>query len=170
MILEITKVGTHLENIKEGYYTVLRDGRHRTFHITTSPGDRSGKLLVGIMVGADNVMDYEYIGYIDPAKRFHYFDKFKSKSGDVQKFDVIEDALKTINGSKSVYGFEKVLNSENCWVCRRLLTNPRSIKYGIGKKCRAKIGMILEEDLIEDALYLKESSEKPVEKIGDIRI
>lgn len=137
--------------IPNGLYTFtnLKD-EHRTFQIKTQKPDAKfapGKRIAALLTGSDNEKNYTGFGFIEtndtvtvwnsrnyPKSPFKYYAKMIEAAGkvvDCEK-EVTETTVALDNGH--IY---KLLASRRCMVCNRTLTDPESIKTGIGPVCRA---------------------------------
>lgn len=141
-IMEFMLAGKAVFSLKSA-----RTGQHFTYQVSRAKDNgKEGTPLtwfVGLLTGPDNGADYTYIGIIRARG-----------NGDVPKF---RTTAKTQNPeSPSVRGFHwftrqvfedgSQLDQVECWHagrcgrCKRLLTDPESIKTGIGPVCRSKGG------------------------------
>jgi hypothetical protein len=105
-----------------GCVTIIspRTGDHRTVRIRTQ---RSGERVVELLTGPDNFRAFGYFraGGVELFRR-HHGDRF---------FEWIAKWLKSPRGE---YLFEG-----RCRKCNRRLTEPESIRCGLGPKCREDI-------------------------------
>jgi len=128
------------QGILNGTITVTNreTNEHRTFRIRTMPKDAEfapGKRIIGVLTGPDNTASYTNFGFVNGDKIFVW----KSKKGSSDKKSSFEwyaymlEALALgIDSFKKKY---EVLVSGRCYVCNRKLTDPDSIKTGIGPIC-----------------------------------
>jgi hypothetical protein len=122
--------------LPEGYFTVefgeLYDGEetHRTFRVkdASSQSKLAGKRIISLLVGSNNESDYTGVGFVD-ADGVKVWKRF---SGD----SVMREAIDILTGDVESAQMGYAMRSGNCYVCGRLLTEPESIKLGIGPVCR----------------------------------
>lgn len=115
-------------DLPRGYYTVVReDGTHITLRIGPyGPKAHPGSLYVKYLFGSDNTSDYRYAGTLAPDGTWF------GKGGNGR----VAEALTVVLGDPKTAGMAYALESGNCYVCGRLLTDPTSIELGIGPICR----------------------------------
>ena len=139
-IMEFMLAGSALFSLKS-----VKTGQHFTYQVSRAKDDgKQGTALtwvVGLLTGPDNNADYNYIGIVRARG-----------DDDIPKF---RTTAKTRNpNSASVKGFEWFtkqvfengthLSQVECWHagkcgrCKRTLTDPESIRSGIGPVCRTK--------------------------------
>lgn len=134
--------------IFNGRYTIKnrKTGEHRTFEIKTKPMDSTfapGKRVVAVLTGPDNTADYLGFGFVED----HGIVVWKSKRGEPGKkssFEWYADMIWSLaldSGSSPFAEAYEFLMEGTCAVCNRPLTEPESIKSGIGPVCREK-GMV----------------------------
>jgi hypothetical protein len=135
--------------IQNGRYTIKnrRSGEHRTFEIKTQAKDAAfaaGKRVVAVLTGPDNTADYKGFGFVED----HGIVVWKSRRGEPGKkssFEWYADMLWSLalDAGSSPYaeGYEFLMEG-TCLVCNRVLTEPDSIKTGIGPTCREKVEMV----------------------------
>lgn len=124
-----------------GIYTIksAKTGDHRTFKINTQ-GEKSefapGKRVVSLFTGTDNTADEHYTGFafIDDSG----IAVWTKKQGEAL-WQTYADMLWTLalDGAFSSWaekGFT-IMSEGRCIRCNRLLTEPNSIKTGIGPIC-----------------------------------
>jgi hypothetical protein len=111
----------------------VNTGQHRTFKVNTQPQDArfaAGKRVVSLFVGQDNQNPFEYKGF-----------GFVNSAGTVQVWRRYKDTEFEVFGRmlSNVSYFERkgaeYLFSGRCIRCNRELTNPDSIRSGIGPVC-----------------------------------
>lgn len=117
-----------------------RRGTHRTFRIKTQKNDANfapGERILSLLTGPDNESSYTQIGFVKPAS-------FRHPNGRVilwrkyrtEQYEALVRVLQYPDHFRSLgceYHFDGT-----CRVCNRSLTNPESIKSGIGPKCAGK--------------------------------
>ena len=111
-------------------------------------GKRISPYFVKLMTGSDNVVDYTYIGYVNPGHSFspsrkpvsgRVASKVASGSAAWDWFWGVLNGRNNSNGSKRAttladYPVE-VWHEGNCGCCGRKLTVPLSISMGCGPDC-----------------------------------
>lgn len=135
-------IGTH-----NGQITVTNTatGDHRTFMIRTQPDDARfapGRRIVSLFTGGDNdnPFDYTGFGFVNDDGTIRVWRK---KSGGV--FDTYAKMLSAPESFMArgvVYEF-----AGRCRICNRTLTNPASIRSGIGPVCAERAGVVVELEL-----------------------
>jgi hypothetical protein len=116
--------------IAQGFYTVVRDGAHRTFRVRQQAADKSfapGKFIISLLTGSDNTSSYTGIGFVSETG-VNLWKKYAESQ--------MEFWLEPLLSDQVVAGQAYALESGNCFRCNRLLTDPESIEYGIGPVCR----------------------------------
>lgn len=142
---------------QNGLWTVqsTKSGEHRTFRIRTLSKDSSfapGERVVGLLVGPDNGANYKDFGFVTP-EGIRVWRRFQ-KDGDAA------NGTAYCGGRLSAFEFyARVLwgllveNDESPWTrqgysvdgsgtcvrCGRVLTEPESIRLGVGPYCRSKM-------------------------------
>lgn len=122
--------------LPQGYFTVefgeLYDGEetHRTFRVkdASSQSKLSGKRIISLLVGSNNMGDYMGVGFVT-ADGVSLWKRFGDDT-------VLADAIRILNDDPHAAQMGYAMSSGNCYVCGRLLTEPESIKMGIGPVCR----------------------------------
>jgi hypothetical protein len=130
--------------IFNGRYTMKnrRSGEHRTFEIKTQDKDAkfaAGKRVVALLTGPDNTADYTGFGFVEDDGIVVW--KSKRGVGEKSVFDKYAAVLWSLalDGALSPYAEHyEFLMEGTCAVCNRPLTEPESIKTGIGPICREK--------------------------------
>lgn len=111
-------------------------GGYRTFRIRTQKADSKfapGKRIVSLLIGSNNKNDYRGFAFIGDNGRVFVWSKMRSENDTFEKF---ADMLARPQHYESL-GCE-YLWSERCRCCNRKLTDPESIKSGIGPVCSQK--------------------------------
>lgn len=110
-------------------------GNHRTFKIRTQKQDanfRPGERILYLLIGPDNTKNYKGFAFIEPDGRISVWRKYASDSV-FQKFaDMVANPQKYQPRAEYLY-------SGACRICNRKLTNPESIKSGIGPECARRL-------------------------------
>ena len=109
-------------------------GEHRTFQVRTQPEDSdfaAGERVVALLSGPDNTADYRPFGFVTDAG----IRVWRRHRGTV--FDAYARMLNSpaawIAKHQLSYQF-----ATTCRRCNRQLTDPESIRTGIGPVCRGK--------------------------------
>lgn len=127
-----------------GRYSIesTQTGEHRTFWVRTQPADAEfapGKRVLALLTGSQNDDWASYTGFafVDDGG-IHVW---TSKRGPGKRFEEYADLLWTLalDGAFSPWtekGF-RILMEGACCRCNRPLTNPESIRTGIGPICES---------------------------------
>lgn len=127
-------------SLREGYFTVQfgeeYDGEetHRTFRVRDagSQSKLSGQRIISLLTGPQNTSDYMGVGFVT-ADGVKLWKRFASES-------VLVDAIRILEEDPGMAAKGYAMESGNCYVCGRLLTEPESIELGIGPVCRENGG------------------------------
>lgn len=121
--------------VPDGYFTVvLTSGERRTLRVTTvRSGNLAGRRIVKYLAGPSNETDYVGFGFVDD-DGVSLWKRYRDDS-------TLAEAVRVLWSDPLAAGKGYALESENCFVCNRLLTEPESIEAGIGPVCREKIGV-----------------------------
>lgn len=153
-------------NVQNGTYTVEGGpAGHFTVKLHTAlRGNLAGKRILSLLVGPDNTSDYKWIAFWDDAaKRCNVWRRFTSPTrgqpvdaynwGDHwnshEKKLAIWCDLAVRGGFGEDGGFDEgtshwasngytLLREGRCYVCNRKLTDPESIRLGIGPVCASR--------------------------------
>lgn len=123
-------IGTH-----NGKITVYNPntGNHRTFRIRTQKPEAKfapGARIVSILAGPDNSEDFRGFGFVTEEGKILVWRKYLGS-----QFERFARCLMNAEDEANRFGLE--FNwSAKCRVCNRELTDPISIKTGLGKICR----------------------------------
>lgn len=148
--LHPTAVESHLQadgRVKNGTYTVQSDatGGHRTFKISTvqNPGSGlHGKRIVSLLTGPDNTSDYQGFAFVEDDNSMRVWGRFRGSANETYgtilmailvRGRVQEDGTVRADPLKAC-----VLFKSACRVCNRPLTDPESIRTGIGPICAGR--------------------------------
>ncbi len=146
-------------NVQNGTYTVDSPRGHFTVKLYTVQKDNlAGNRILALLVGPDNESDYRGVAFWDDAKkRAHVWKRFGSPDrtepidgyhwGD--RWSSVEQKLAiwadlALRGSEEErhghwYGNGyRLLMEGRCVVCNRKLTDPESIRLGIGPTCAGR--------------------------------
>jgi len=114
-------------------------GGHRTFRIRTQPADAKfapGKRVVSLLTGPDNGHDYTGFAFADEGG-VHVWAKYRAREFEADTvYQTYARMLADPERWKArgcVYLFEG-----RCRVCNRALTDPESIRSGIGPVCAGR--------------------------------
>lgn len=112
-----------------------KSDKHWTFKIRKAKD--SDVYFVSLLTGSDNERSYTYIGLADRNRylRLTTNSRFTEQSIPVVVF---RWALNTIKNRKSIPKGYKILHEGKCCRCGRTLTDPESIRLGIGSECIKK--------------------------------
>lgn len=115
--------------VPQGYYTVVKDGTHRTFRVKQAgPNSKlAGKYIISFLSGPDNTSSYTGFGFVTE-DGVSVWKRFAESDWDFW--------LEALLADSKTAGKAYALESGNCFVCNRLLTDPESIELGIGPVCR----------------------------------
>jgi Family of unknown function (DUF6011) len=107
-------------------------GNHRTFRVSTvKKGPLQGKRIVELLVGSNNEADYQGFGFVYEDGTIHTWRKY---TGTVfQKYGDLLD--------RPVYWQNRgvqYMAEARCIKCSRKLTNPESLRTGVGPECAKK--------------------------------
>jgi hypothetical protein len=134
-----------------GEYTITNEkGEHRTFRIRRQKDDARfapKARIVSIMNGSDNEVSYKGFGFANDngmikvwkkhqTRTMDYFAHLLSKAFSAIKASDEETVENSFECAGRVY---TVLLSKRCLRCNRKLTNPESIRLGVGPECASKI-------------------------------
>ena len=115
-------------------------GNHYTYRVSRLDDPQKHLWFVSILTGPNNISDYTYIGVIeaegeDEEPRFRTTAKTKDpESKGVRGFGYFANRL--FNSSRSVFDQMEVSHIGKCGRCARPLTDPESIRMGLGPICR----------------------------------
>lgn len=135
-------VGLGLDFLTAGnaIFTVANPGgKHYTYRVSSKEVEGGRTLyFVGLLTGPDNTGDYTYIGMLDDASgsvtmRLTRGSKMDADSVPVKVFGF---ALRVIQGMQLLPVGYTIQHSGRCGRCGRTLTEPESLRTGIGPVCR----------------------------------
>ncbi len=122
-------------------------GVHYTFKIrqprkneTDSPF-KSKPYFVSLLTGSDNEHSYTYLGIMNGIDGSIRLTKASKYTDDTTPVKVIRWTMKHVFGDRLLPDGYSVNHSSHCGCCGRLLTEPLSLKIGIGPECRKRLGM-----------------------------
>jgi len=116
-------------------FTVSNDKKeHYTFKVTRSKDKRV--YFVALLTGADNEHSYQYIGLLMPTHKKMRVTSASKMSDDSIPVKVFNWAMKIIDNVKALPEGYDILPAGKCFKCGRKLTQPESIKSGLGPHCR----------------------------------
>jgi len=133
-----------LDNSRAIYTIESRKTGTRYTYRVTAPRDMRGQhqpaiLWVSLLTGPNNDVDYTYIGllsYVDRVTGYGYRhggDRIGPNAPGVQ---AIRWALRNRHHTRLAW-----YSDGRCSRCRRTLTTPESVTYGIGPTCREYLGI-----------------------------
>ncbi len=139
----IESLATH-----NGIFTVtsITTGEHRTFRIKTQAEDAKfapGSRVVSLLTGPDNSNDYKSFGFVNPGYqdniKIAVWKKYRGSGWD--KRSTFEKYAATLENLSSLEGQGKIeiLVEGLCRICNRKLTEPESLKTGIGPVCAGRV-------------------------------
>lgn len=109
-------------------------GTHFTYKVIKSKGDNP-VYFVMVLTGPDNTANYSYLGLLNKDTGA-IIKTHKSKiTEDAQSFKVIRWLVSVLWGSNKIPDGYSILHAGKCCRCGRKLTDPESIKRGIGPEC-----------------------------------
>lgn len=129
-----------------GTYTLEHAKGHYTVRIKTQPKDSSfapGSRVVSLMVGCDNEADFKGFGFVNHG-RIILWKRFQNDPKIRRIVFLLTKAINLLEDRDQVE-FEDheraytVLVSRYCMVCNRKLTNPNSIRLGVGPECASRM-------------------------------
>lgn len=121
-----------------GTYTITSPtGEHRTFRVRTAKGGNlAGKRIVAMLVGPDNQSDYRGFGFVTDTGVNVW------RKSDSEFFRKVAKMLWVMGttGTNNAYAAAgcEIQLSKACCRCNRELTDPTSIRLGIGPICRGE--------------------------------
>jgi hypothetical protein len=135
-------------SVYNGEYTIVNpNGEHRTFKIHTArKGGLAGKRIVSLMTGSDNESSYTGFAFLNNSS-VKVWRKKQDKLTNCYAtlleciFATLENSdLEQVESAFDCFGRTyKVMLSKRCYRCNRKLTNPESIRLGVGPECATKI-------------------------------
>ena len=151
------KGAQRLPNVQNGTWTVEHPQRgHYTVKLfTVLQGKLAGKRILAILVGSNNETDYQGVAFWDDEqRRVNVWRRFQSPEGTAvidaynwdRRWGVIEKklaiwadlAVRGASHERHGYWFGEnysLLHEGMCVVCNRKLTDPESIRTGVGPTC-----------------------------------
>lgn len=121
------------------YFTVANGmGSHFTYRITRRKNEDSSPYFVSVLKGPDNTRNYQYMGlYRRKLNSLEIRGKSKFKPADVEVL-TFQWAIRVILAEIKLKEGYSIQHAGKCCVCARMLTDPDSIKAGIGPTCASK--------------------------------
>lgn len=120
-------------------------GTHYTYKVTKADPNPNypQAWFITLLTGSDNTIDYTYMGVLDwigrKTSNLRYFCRLTTKAGytmesiPVKVFDWTMDVL---GGWRDLPSGYSIRHKDLCGKCGRQLTDPLSLKLGIGPVCR----------------------------------
>jgi hypothetical protein len=150
----VLKERTMIEKgLPNGVYTLQNQaGGHRTFKIWTKQGGNlEGKRMVALLTGPDNEESFTAFGFVNDngtiyvwknhqsSKLFVYFAKLLREAGRAYqaKYGSNPEAQAEISLELMTRTYSCLI-SRRCMKCNRPLTDPESIRTGMGPTCRGE--------------------------------
>lgn len=98
----------------------------------------NGPFFAKVMVGSDNEMSYTYLGILDRTRGLRHTQNsgFEESS---KPFRVLQRVFGVLSSGRSIPTECSILNAGTCCRCGRTLTDPESIRSGVGPECRKKL-------------------------------
>lgn len=145
-----------MNQFPNGTFTLEGSGFHLTFSVKTSrKGFFEGKRIISIMVGNDNESDFLGVANLEQDGSLKVWRKAEGcrknpATGLLLTLKQVESVIRLImdhgkvgavNGAEIMKRFEnngrnyELMTSVRCCRCNRKLTNPESVKMGIGPEC-----------------------------------
>jgi len=123
--------------IKKGFFTVeSATDRHRTFRVKTSA--RSGKTIIGLMTGSNNLKDYTWFGFVNGSK-IGFWRQPNLGFGVPADMPIPQDQVlecwAAITSDVDSAGLRFAREYQNCSRCGKVLTTPESLNRGRGAEC-----------------------------------
>lgn len=118
-------------------------GEHFTFHVER-PEKFRGEYFGQVFKGTDNAdrRSYKYVGMVnDSTLTLRATNGSKQYGPDSKEFKVLAWALDIVAGRKPLRDGYELRHAEKCGRCGRKLTNPESIRTGIGPECADKLAI-----------------------------
>lgn len=126
--------------VANGVYTVGTGDLRRTIRVSDADWARERGIYgvgpstqgVSLLSGPNNEADYTFIGWLNGS----VFSASKKHAGN----ELFPRLLLALVADPTAAGMEYARESQNCYICNRLLTTPESIAAGIGPVCAEKVG------------------------------
>lgn len=138
--------------IVNGRYTIVnrRTGEHRTFRIETQPVGREGgtsfapgQRILSLLTGPDNENDYQGFAFVDDNGIHVWMKKRSADPKHRSPFEIYAEmlwslAIENVHSSWAEKGYA-LLEEGRCARCGRTLTEPESLRIGVGPICRGEM-------------------------------
>jgi len=130
--------------IPNGKFTIssARSGQHRTFRIRTAKGGQAkGARFVDLLTGPDNQTNYKAFAIVsDNWQHIYVFKTMRADKGQKPtEFESFACMLECMLTGKAIEHYEElgytISGSRKCARCGRELTEPESIRIGLGPEC-----------------------------------
>ncbi len=137
---------TQASTILNGTYTMTSPkGGHRTFSIKTQPTDskfQPGARILALLTGPDNHDDYTGFAFVND-EGIRVWQSKRGQGDERSAYDWYAIMLWSLatRGAESRWnkkGYELLVEGR-CLICNRKLTEPESIRTGIGPTCRERL-------------------------------
>lgn len=125
-----------------------------TYRVERKPADDDHPrdiYFVSLLVGPDNMMDYQYMGILDPATGHVRLTKGSLVTADSFVYRMVNWFLKSLwdteNPGREILDKGAAIDhSGRCARCARELTTPESLDTGYGPECAKKVGVAWKRD------------------------
>jgi hypothetical protein len=110
---------------------------HKTFKIKTpKSGSLKGKRILSLFTGTENTDDNQYMGFAFVTDdRINLWARFSRDNNSAVYIAMLTSMIAEGEQSRFYKMGYRLLMETKCRVCNRPLTNPESIKSGIGPEC-----------------------------------
>jgi hypothetical protein len=119
-------------------------GEHFTYKVVAKQ-DRYKKdrkvYFVNLLTGCDNETSYSYMGMLNPKTLSLALTKGSKVGPNAKSLKVFRWALRVVSGRSELPADYGINHAGHCGRCNRLLTEPESIKIGIGPHCAKLMGI-----------------------------
>ncbi len=114
-------------------------GAHYTYRVSRKE-TVDGRVLffVGLLTGPDNLNSYSYVGLLTDANECKLTRKSRFRAED-KAIKIVNWALRVMAGKSKAPAGYSIQHSGRCGMCSRVLTEPESLRVGIGPVCREKL-------------------------------
>jgi len=125
-----------------GFYTIQNQhtGEHRTFRIHTQSPDSSfapGKRIIAMLIAGSHYRQFAFLDHDDTIRLWSKFsDSAKNKWWWYKT--MLWHIAKGIPSREFDIGRYTIMLDKRCKVCNKQLTNPESLRTGIGPVCASR--------------------------------
>lgn len=147
--------------IFNGRFTIQapNEGEHRTLSIRTQDKKANfapGKRVVSLLVGPDNTRSYKAFGFVTD-NGINVFFKMRGTNGKPSEFEWFAHMLWNLGTEGEASRFYKLgyrlLIEGRCIRCNKVLTEPESIRTGIGPICAGRDRRRAERAVVRPSNY-----------------